>query len=121
MNFKEPPFESFWDEPCMKYFIDIVQKSLLAFCALFLITRINHFIPDFMKDEYELIAEMMIDRNADELNFTSNDIVLDSRRSGPEEDWLMELIDFIVQICIAVIFVCKVLTDYEMVDTLKAG
>ena len=66
-NFKEAPFESFYEEPCLKYFIDVLTKSLLATNAILLITRLNHFIPDSMKSDYRVIAENIINDNAYEL------------------------------------------------------
>ena len=56
MNFKYPPFENLYEDPCMKYFIDVMLKSIMTIAGVLLFTRINHFIPNFVRNEYELIA-----------------------------------------------------------------
>lgn len=50
---------------------DAMLVCCLFFLALLNLTRLNHFVPDSWRGEYQLMAQRVMDRNAEELNLTN--------------------------------------------------
>mmetsp|Transcript_3020 Transcript_3020/g.5098 ORF Transcript_3020/g.5098 Transcript_3020/m.5098 type:complete len:324 (+) Transcript_3020:23-994(+) len=81
----------------VKTLIDALMVASLVLLATLHLVRLNHFIPESLKGEYQLIAKKIMDRNVEELHLYNSqaDTIYTNSFVDEEEDELILVPDFL--------------------------
>lgn len=115
----------------MKHLIDLSIVLSLFILAVFNLMRLNHFVPNSMKGEYQLIADKVLDRNCQDLQLENSkgDIIFENKydqidimNNGSPFDKIFTFVDFIIQlnifgVCLMNILHKEGLSDFLAIDS----
>lgn len=126
-----------WQEFEMKSLLDAVIVGVLFTIAFLHMTRLTHLIPDSWRGQYQLMAQRVMQRNEEELQLTNaaTDIVYENAVTSPADsdisdfltlqddsglmDTLFSILDFVIQISVAILFTLNFLTKEGAISTLS--
>jgi len=80
-------YSKIYSEHDLNTMLDAVIVGMLFLLALLNLLRLNHYVPNTMKKDYEVIAQKVMDRNIEQLQLTaaSEDIVYENKACDGDE------------------------------------